>query len=135
MDFASSALTSDQLHSSKNYLLGWSSIFSQSDNDIGSISLVKHEINLTDNVPFKQPHRRIPPGMYEEVNDHLQDLMEAGIIRKSHSPYASPIVLARKKDSSLRMCVDYRMLNKKTIRDAYATNRGDVRQLGRFQIL
>ncbi|XP_055957860.1 retrovirus-related Pol polyprotein from transposon opus isoform X1 [Patella vulgata] len=123
IDFATSALNPDQLHTFKDFLNQWSPIFSHSDRDIGSISLVKHKIQLSDEIPFKQPHRRIPPGMYEEVKEHLHDLIEAGIIRRSHSPYVSPVVLARKKDNSLRMCVDYRMLNKKTIRDAYALPR------------
>ncbi|KAK6190484.1 hypothetical protein SNE40_002346 [Patella caerulea] len=58
--------------------------------------------------------------MYDEVRNHLQDLLKSGIITKSHSPWSSNIVLCRKKDNSLRMCVDFRQLNRRTIKDAYA---------------
>ncbi|XP_062407933.1 uncharacterized protein LOC134099157 [Sardina pilchardus] len=56
---------------------------------------------------------------YEAVKAHINQLLEAQVIRESCSPYASPIVLVRKKDGSLRMCVDYRQLNVKTRRDAF----------------
>ncbi len=86
---------------------------------------VEHKINLTDEIPFKHRHRRIPPGMFEEVRDHLKQLAAAGIIRRSHSPWSSGVVLARKKDGKLRMCVDYRALNSRTIKDSYALPRID----------
>ena len=98
-------------------------IFSTSDTDIGYTSLVKHRIELTDNVPFKQRHRRIPPSMLDEVRNHLQLLLSAGIIRRSHSPWSSNVVLVRKKDGKLRMCVDYRQLNQRTVKDSYALPR------------
>ena len=58
--------------------------------------------------------------MYDEVRNHLQQLLSSGIIRKSKSPWSSNVVLCRKKDGKLRMCVDYRQLNLRTIRDSYA---------------
>lgn len=61
--------------------------------------------------------------MVDEVRKHLADLLNAGIIQKSGSPWASNIVLVRKKNGKLRMCVDYRILNKRTIKDAYALPR------------
>jgi hypothetical protein len=73
--------------------------------------------------PFKQRHRRIPPSQYDEVRQALRDMLDAGAIRESHSPFASPIVLVRKKDGSLRMCVDYRKLNNQTVKDSYALPR------------
>ena len=61
--------------------------------------------------------------MYEEVKAHIKELLSANIIRPSHSPFASNIVLVRKKDGKLRMCVDFRQLNKRTIKDSYALPR------------
>jgi hypothetical protein len=57
---------------------------------------VKHEIKLKDNIPFKEPYRRIAPGIIEEVRQDLKEMLEAGAIRKSQSPYCSNVVLARK---------------------------------------
>ena len=49
--------------------------------------------------------------MIDEVRAHLEQLAASGIIRESHSPWASNVVLVRKRDGSLRMCVDYRQLS------------------------
>ena len=61
--------------------------------------LIKHRIDFCPGkeAPFKQRHRRIPPMMIEGVRQHLEQLLSAGIIRKSKSPWASNIVLVRKK--------------------------------------
>ena len=120
-----SVLTEDQATRVRQFLGEWSDVFSANDLDIGFTSVVKHKINLTDDQPFKQRHRKKPASMYNEVKQHLQELLDAGVIRKSHSPWSSNIVLVCKKDKSLRLCVDYRQLNKRTIRDAYALPRID----------
>jgi hypothetical protein len=101
------------------------SIFSTSDTDIGQCDKIKHRIDLLPGyeTPFKQRHRRIPPMMIEEVRQHLDQLLASGIIRKSKSPWASNVVLVRKKNGKLRMCVDYRMLNDRSVKDAYALPR------------
>lgn len=61
--------------------------------------------------------------MIDEVRSHIEQLLSAGIIRKSKSPFASNVVLVKKKDVTIRICVDYRMLNKRTIKDSYALPR------------
>ncbi len=94
-------------------------LFSKHDLDMGRTSLVKHNIILTDPVPFKEAYRRIPPQLYQEVKDHLQEMMDLGAIRKSCSPWSSPVVLVRKKDGRLRFCIDMRKLNSKTLKDSY----------------
>lgn len=53
------------------------------------------------------------------MKEHIVQLLAAEVIRESSSPYASPIVLVRKKDGSIRLCVDYRQLNIKTMKDAF----------------
>ena len=74
---------------------------------------------------FKQHHWRIPPALYEAVCEHLQQLLDHGIIRESNSPYASSVVLVQEKNGKLRFCVDYRLLNQNTIRDSHALPRID----------
>ena len=63
-------------------------------------------MNLTDDQQIKEPPRRIPPALYTEVKEHLAEMIEAGAVRPSHSPYACKHSLARKKDGSIRFCVD-----------------------------
>lgn len=58
--------------------------------------------------------------MFEEVRQHLNGILESGAIRKSKSPYCSDVVLIRKKDGSLRICIDTKQLNSKTVKDAYS---------------
>ncbi|XP_016300864.1 uncharacterized protein LOC107657336 [Sinocyclocheilus anshuiensis] len=97
----------------------YQTVFSGHESDLGCTRLISHDIPLLDNVPVRQRYRRIPPSEYEVVKTHINQLLEAGIVRESCSPYASPIVLVKKKDGSLRMYVDYRHLNAKTRRDAF----------------
>lgn len=97
----------------------WRGAFARGEADLGRTTVVKHRIEMTDPAPFKQRYRRIPPAMVEEVRLHIKQLMDSGVIRPSHSPFSSNVVLVRKKDKSLRMCVDFRDLNRRTIRDAY----------------
>lgn len=103
----------------------WKHIFSKSFIDIGRTDLVEHEIKLSDNTPFKEPYRRIPPGMFEEVRQHLKEMLQAGAIRESKIPYSSNVVLAKKSDGSLGFYIDLRKLNNKTIKDAYNLPRVD----------
>ena len=88
--------------------------------DFGLTDRSEHELNLNDDSGFRERPRRVPPGDLKDLRDHIQALLDHGIIRESKSRYASPIVLVRKKDGSLRMCVDYRILNSRTITDQYA---------------
>ena len=57
--------------------------------------------------------------MYDNVKAHLQEMLDIGVIRKSHSPWASTVVLVWKKGGSLRFCIDLRKLKNQTIKDAY----------------
>ena len=98
-------------------------IFALDDLELGRTDMVKHVIRLDNQVPFRERYRRIPPHQYEEVKNHLKEMLEIGAIRKSQSPWASAIVLVRKKDRALRFCIDLWKLNARTIKDAQALPR------------
>ena len=100
-------------------------VFAQNDDDLGLTETVKHRIRTTDDIPVAQPFRRIPPSQYQEVKDHIQKLVDRKVIRESHSPYVSPIVICRKKNNDLRICIDYRLINRKTVKDAFPLPRID----------
>ena len=110
-------------HEAKEMLKRNAKVFSKDDMDMERTNLVKHHIKLTDPVPFKEAYRRIPPQMYDEVKTHLQEMLDLGAIRPSNSPWASAIVLVRKKDGRLRFCIDLRKLNNRTVKDAYSLPR------------
>lgn len=89
------------------------------DDDLGFADKVKHEINLVDEEPVAKPYRRIPPTQYREVQEHISKLLRKDVIQDSSSSYASPVVIVRKADGTIRLCVDYRKLNQKTKKDAF----------------
>jgi len=80
---------------------------------------LKMTILLKDDEPVYQRARRLSPLEREKVNVQINEWIREGIAQPSLSEYASPIVLAKKKDGSTRLCVDYRLLNKKIIKDRY----------------
>ena len=77
------------------------------------------KLNVKDEIPVQKTYYSIPKPLYPEVKSYIEDMLNRGWIRKSESAYASPVVLARKKCGKMRLCVDYRELNKKTIPDQY----------------
>ena len=80
---------------------------------------IKHEINTGDAAPIKSKCRPIPYALKSKVKDLLQSYLDQGLIENSSSPWASPIVLVKKKDGSIRLCIDYRKLNSVTKKDSY----------------
>lgn len=88
--------------------------FSKTDNDIGCIEKLKMTISLKDNEPVKRTYLSVPRPLYQEMKSYLHDLIAQGWVRKSDSSYSSPVVCVRKKDGTLRLCIDYRDLNRKT---------------------
>ena len=85
--------------------------------------MVEHEINLTNDEPYREPYRRIPPSIFDELRQNVREMLEVGAIRESASPYSSTLVLVRKSDGSLRLCIDYRGANRKTIKYAHNLSR------------
>ena len=81
----------------KDLILEHGSLFALKDMDLGRTDKVKHSIKLDNYTPFKERYRHIPPHQYEEVKQHLKEMLEIGAISESKSPWASVVVLVRKK--------------------------------------
>ena len=108
-----------------NLLQEYAHLFSRGAEDLGRTSIVKHRIDTGAAVPIRQPPRRLPLTRREEAALAVQDMLKQGVIEPSTSPWASPIVLVRKKDGTTRFCVDYRKLNSVTRKDSYPLPRID----------
>ena len=108
------------------YLLGeYADIFAISKEDLGRTAKVQHRINTGNSHPIRQPLRRIPPAKREEVRQLLKEMLDQDVIKPTNSPWASPVVIVKKKDGSPRFCVDYRKVNTVTRKDAYPLPRVD----------
>ena len=103
----------------------YSNVFSETDDDIGRTGVLKHRIPTGEAKPIRQPLRRVPYHMQKEMDEQIDNMLKKDVITPSKSPWASGIVLVKKKDGSKRFCVDYRRLNEVTIKDAYPLPRID----------
>ncbi|KAJ0570677.1 putative nucleotidyltransferase, Ribonuclease H [Helianthus annuus] len=75
--------------------------------------------------PIARAPYRLAPGELQELSNQLQELLDRGFIRPSSSPWGAPVLFVKKKDGSFRMCIDYRELNKVTIKNRYPLPRID----------
>ena len=114
-----STLNKDQKQSVLKLLSEEQDVFSKDDDDIGSVQELNMDIQLIDNVPVQKNYVAVPRPLYPEVKAYIEDLLNKNFIRKSKSSYSSPVVCVRKKDHSLRLCIDYRALNAKTVPDRH----------------
>ena len=92
----------------------FSSLFTEASR---TMNLVQHHINLTSDEPIRSKPYSVPYSMRESLKKDINDMMKMGVISESNSPYASPVMIAKKNDGSNRVCVDYQKLNKLTIFD------------------
>lgn len=100
-------------------LVEYHDIFSKHDLDLSCLTSVTHKKDTKDNPPVKHKMRRTPLGFQNQENGQLDKMLDAGVIQPSSSDWASAPVLVRKKDGSMRWCIDYRALNEKTVKDCY----------------
>ena len=94
-------------------------IFSKGSHDLGCFTEIKHSINTGNEKPVKHPMRRTPIGFEGEEEENLKLMLDIGIITESSSDWASAPVLVRKRDGTVRYCVDFRSLNAKTVKDLF----------------
>ncbi|KAJ8046128.1 hypothetical protein HOLleu_09322 [Holothuria leucospilota] len=108
-------LTSDQATEIKLLLSEFKDVLTDVP---GATTLEVHDIKLTCNDPIRSRPYPLPHALRGTVRDEVRKMLELGVIEESHSPYASPVVLVKKKDGSVRFCVDFRKLNQITIFDS-----------------
>ena len=102
----------------------FSDIVSQGEDDLGCTPLLQHTIG-TEGPPLSQPYRHQNPAVRREEMFQVQQMLSSGVIHPSNSPWASPFIMVKKKDGSLRFSVDFRQLNVATVKDAHPIPRID----------
>ena len=106
-------------------LLEYKDAFALHEHDSGYTSVTKHKIDMGNSSPVHCSPHRIPQARKEKVRKLTQEMLEKGVTQLSNSPWSSPIVLAKKKNGSVRFCIDYRKVNAITRKDAYPLPRID----------
>ena len=95
----------------RELVLTYHDVFALESNELGCTSAIEHEICIKNDEPFKERSWYIPPPLLEEVRASLRDMLEAGAIHLSQSPWCNAVVLVWKKDGTLHFCMDFRHLN------------------------
>lgn len=108
----------------RRLLREYSDIFFLEGQKLKAVTLIEHEIKTTDDFPIRSKIFRHPPAAKEEGERLIQDQLAQGIIEPSKSPYNSPVLIIPKKlgldgSKSWRIVIDYRLLNAKSVGDAY----------------
>eukprot|EP00731_Ephydatia_muelleri_P034851 Em0081g16a len=109
----------------KRLLCEFSDVISVGEKDLGRTNVLKHKVNTGDAPPIHQQARRMPYHQRETVKKMLDDMLQQDVIEASSGPWSSPIVLARKKDGTLRFCVDFRRINDVTKKEVHPLPRID----------
>lgn len=127
-------LTSEQQHELQGLLKEFADVM---QNQPGRTDVAEHTIDTGAARPVKLPPYRLPHAHRETVQREIEEMLEAGIIEPSQSEWSAPIVLVKKKDGTLRLCVDYRRLNSVSKSDVYPMPRIDdlIDQLGKVRYL
>ena len=117
---SSEELTEDQCLRARRMLSRFSDVFPVPGEPItGHTDAVQHDIDTGDTRPIRTPLRRLSPTKIKEQEVKIAEMLRGGQIEASDSPWSSPTVLVKKKDGTMRFCVDYRRLNCATKKDAF----------------
>ena len=113
------AITDEQKEKVRKLLREECESFMRDEDDVNLIDGLVLKMNMNDETPVQKQYNRVPKPLYPEVKAYIEDLLNRNWIRPSSSSYASPVVIVRKKDGAMRLCIDYRELNRRTVPDKY----------------
>ena len=112
-------LTKQQLWQFKRFTSKINKFIAKNFKELGKCSIIKHVIQTTDEIPIYIPPYRKSQAERAEIARQLLEMELAKIIRKSKSPWSSPLIMVRKPDKCWRLCIDFRQLNKKTVQQNF----------------
>ena len=119
MDDIVSELSESQTYEIEKLLICFQNVFAGPDGQLGITSVTKHRFVTTDPRPSKIPPRQLRWVKREIVNGEIDKMLASDVIEPSTSPCNISILLVSEKDRTVRFCVDFRKLNKKTYKDSY----------------
>ena len=111
-------VTSDQQQRVADLLSEYDDLFSRGTFDMGRTNLVEHTIDMGSNRPIRESLRRHPRAHLNEIEHQVDELLQNDFVEPAAGPWASNVVLVKKKDGSFCLCVDYRRLNSVTYKDS-----------------
>ena len=112
-------LTEPQRQAIKQLFERFEDVMSKSDLDVGETHLIEHRVQTGAHPPIRQPLRRHPTAYNDAVDEHIDELLRHGILEPCQGPWASNIVIVRRKNGKIRCCCDYRGINACTYNDSY----------------
>ena len=118
-------LTDQENLVARTLLSDFKSSFNARKRDLQRTDKLHHSMTMKSDHPVKLPPYRVPLSKLPGLREELDDMLDAGIIEPSCSAWASPLVLATKKDGAVRVCVDFRRVNNLTVKDSYPLPRID----------
>nr|VZI13897.1 unnamed protein product [Spirometra erinaceieuropaei] len=122
----SPGFSSEQITAVRNLIFKNSAAFAWDGEPLRRTNVLQNTIDTGSARPIRQPPRRVPVHFQKQLEQTIKDMLDRHVIRPSSSPWASPIVLVKKKDGYLRLCVDYRKLNAVTVKDSFPLPRIDT---------
>ena len=118
-DDAAENLDSSQKLKLKHFLVEYADVFSKDDFDLSSTNITECSLDTGDSQPIKQAPRRLGSDAMKAADTLIQELLDKKLITLTKSPWASPIVMVKKRNGSYRMCIDFRLTNMKMKADRY----------------
>ena len=118
-------LSSAERESLQSLLFEFGRVISLGGGDLGCTDVVKHHIDTGNAEPIRQRARKLPFHKRGETQHLADQMLSRNIIEPAQGPWASPVVLVKKKDGSTRFCVDFRKVNQVTKKDAQPLPRID----------
>ena len=120
LDLSSLDSWTPELAAAAHWLLAkYHNVFLLDPAELGCTHSTEHIIKVTDDTPFKEWFKQLPPPLVKEVRNHLKEILESGTIRASQSAWCNAVVLVWKKDGGLHFFIDFHCLNASTKKDSY----------------
>ena len=119
IDLTKSDLNEQQQETLQRLFKKYRDVFAVDQSELEHTNIIEHHIDLEHNRPIRSKPYRASPQDRQKIKDHIEEMLEQGVIRESTSAYSFPVVLVKKRGRNDRFCVDYRRLNQITKKDSF----------------